>query len=134
MPTSFKQCTPSVKKLFFMLLGLLPFAVFSQTPQIDAAEKALDFAKRDSTNTPQYATALREVWQAYRTFLMSERDSVQGKVELRLVTHDSAFRVSMDSLGLKAKQRGTALFLNKRFEALRRRNRQKTLQFALATA
>ena len=117
-----------------MLLGLLPFAVFSQTPQIDAAEKALDFAKRDSTNTPQYATALREVWQAYRTFLMSERDSVQGKVELRLVTHDSAFRVSIDSLGLKAKQRGTALFLNKRFEALRRRNRQKTLQFALATA
>lgn len=95
-----RKQAPSV--CFCLLLLLFPLAAFGQTPEIAKAQKVLDVAKRDTLNTPQYATALRDLWLAYRAYIWAEKQAVPDTLKINLVQGDSAYRHSMDSLVLVA--------------------------------
>lgn len=97
--------TPSVprsrdSRILTVILALFCWTqpLFCQTSAIEAAAKALEIAKRDSLNTPQYAAALRDLWLAYRAYIWTEKQAVPDTLKINLVRSDSAYRHSMDSL------------------------------------
>ena len=115
MPPLFSKNTPSVFCLIFTLFSFVtPF--FAQTPAIEAADKALDIAKKDKTNVVSYATALRDVWQAYRDFIVAEKVGTSDTLNIFLLTQDTAYRLSKDALvnaSMAVKGRELPKFWNK---------------------
>ncbi len=97
MPTRFPKNTPSV---FCLILTLFCFAtpIFSQNSTIEAADKALEIAKRDTTNAVPYATALRELWQAYRQYLVAGKADTPDTLSVLLLNQDAVYQTAMDSL------------------------------------
>jgi CHAT domain-containing protein len=97
MYTLFSKSTPSV---FCFILTLLCFAtpVFAQNPAIEAADKVLEIAKRDTTNAVPYATALRDSWQAYHNYIVAEKTAIEDSIDLVLIQKEEKYRFLMESL------------------------------------
>jgi CHAT domain-containing protein len=93
----FKKIPPSVFCLVFALFCLSK-PLFCQTPAIEAADKALEIAKRDTTNALPYATSIRDIWQAYHNYLVAEKVGTPDTLSVLLINQDAAYRLSMDSL------------------------------------
>ena len=93
----FTESTPSV---FCLILTLFCCAtpVFSQNLTIEAADKALESAKHDTTNAVPYATALRDLWQAYRQYLVAGKTETPDTLSVLLLNQEAVYQASMDSL------------------------------------
>ncbi len=89
--------TPSV---FCLILTLFccTTPVFAQNPTIEAADKALERAKRDTTNAVPYATALRDMWQAYHNYLVAGKTETPDTLSVLLLNQEAVYQLSMDSL------------------------------------
>ena len=68
--------------------------LFCQTPAIEAADKALEIAKRNTTNAVPYATALRDMWQAYHNYLVAEKVGTPDTLSIPLLNQEAAYRVT----------------------------------------